>query len=155
MESPEKSDRGKPAQWPRPVPSHNWIERLRRELRICSAALRRGKQALARQRKAKALNGHRDWVRDRRTRTRRLIEYGGLVIKAGLDVRLEDDRATLLGALLALCDLLDGVGDDSPADLKLRWRRRGLRAFDADATAKAEAKQAGTRKEAEERIVSG
>ena len=71
------------------------------------------------------------------------------------DVRLEDDRATLLGALLALCDLLDGVGDDSPADLKLRWRRRGLRAFDADATAKAEAKQAGTRKEAEERIVSG
>ena len=84
-----------------------------------------------------------------------MITAAWLVIKAGLDVRLEDDRATLLGALLALCDLLDGVGDDSPADLKLRWRRRGLRAFDADATAKAEAKQAGTRKEAEERIVSG
>jgi hypothetical protein len=89
------------------------------------------------------LNGHRDWVRERNARTRQLIEYGGLVTKAGLPDRLEDDRATLLGALLMIRDLLEGLGDDSPADLKLRWRRRGLRAFDADAAAK----QTGDRNE--------
>ena len=55
--------------------------------------------------------------------------------------RVDDDRATLLGAFLALCHLLDDVGDDdlarvSPADLKLRWRRHGLRAFGAEAGAK-------------------
>lgn len=82
------------------------------------------------------MNGHRDWVRERNTRTRQLIEYGGLVAKAGLPDRLEDDRATLLGAFLLIRDLLDGLGDDSPTDLKLRWRRRGLRAFDADAAVK-------------------
>ncbi len=105
-------------------------------LQISWRALRRVEHALARLRKAHALNGHRDWVRERNARTRQLIEYGGLVAKAGLPDRLEDDRATLLGALLMIRDLLDGHGDDSPADLKLRWRRRGLRAFDADAAAK-------------------
>jgi Conjugal transfer protein TraD len=90
------------------------------------------------------LNGHRDWVRDRRARTRLLIEYGGLLVKAGLPERVEDDRATLLGALLMIRDQLEGLGDDSPTDLKARWRRRGLRAFDADAAAQAE----GKRKEA-------
>lgn len=38
-------------------------------------------------------------------------------------------------------DPLDGNGADTPADLKLRWRRRDLRAFDADAMAK----EAGSR----------
>jgi hypothetical protein len=80
-------------------------------------------------------------VRDRRARTRLLIEYGGLLVKAGLPERVEDDRATLLGALLMIRDQLEGLGDDSPADLKTRWRRRGLRAFDADPAAKAEARQ--------------
>jgi hypothetical protein len=82
------------------------------------------------------LNGHRDWVRGRRARTRLLIEYGGLLVKAGLPERVEDDRATLLGALLMIRDQLEGLGGDSPADLKARWRRRGLRAFDVDAAAK-------------------
>ncbi len=82
------------------------------------------------------MNGHRDWARDRRARTRLLIEYGGLLVKAGLPDRVADDRATLLGALLTIRDQLDGLGDDSPADLKVRWRRRGLRAFDADAAAR-------------------
>ena len=49
---------------------------------------------------------------------------------------MADDRATFYGALLTLRDLLNGAGGDVPADLKLRWRRRGLRAFDADADAK-------------------
>ena len=83
------------------------------------------------------MNAHRDWVRDRRARTRLLIEYGGLLVKAGLPDRVADDRATLLGALLIIRDQLDGLGDDTPADLKARWRRRGLRAFNADAAAKA------------------
>ena len=82
------------------------------------------------------MNGHRDWRQHRRARTRQLIEYGGLVVKAGLAERTEDDRATMLGAFLMLRDLLDGHSDDAPADLQARWRRRGLRAFDADAAAK-------------------
>ncbi len=64
-------------------------------------------------------------------------------MKAGLADRVDDDRATLLGALLMLRDRLEGTGDDSPADLKARWRHRGLRAFDADAAAR----KAGNRKE--------
>lgn len=67
--------------------------------------------------------------------TRLLIELGGLVVKAGLHERVDDDRATLLGGLLLLDDLLRGVdaAGPSPADLRTRWRRRGLRAFDAGA----------------------
>ena len=78
----------------------------------------------------------RDWRQARRARTRLLIEYGGLVVKAGLADLLEDDRATLLGGFLGLRDELAGLGGDPPETLKLRWRRRGLRAFDADAAAK-------------------
>ena len=46
----------------------------------------------------------------------------------------EDDRATLLGALLDIAGQLRNGSDDdaSPADLRARWRRRGMRAFDAD-----------------------
>ncbi len=87
------------------------------------------------------MTAHRDWAGVRRARTRLLIEYGGLLVKAGLPDRVEDDRATLLGALLMIRDQLDGLGDDSPADLKVRWRRRGLRTFDADAAARAESRR--------------
>jgi hypothetical protein len=80
----------------------------------------------------------RDWRRARRARTRLLIEYGGLVVKAGLPDLTDDDRATMLGGLLALRDQLTGIGDDPPDTIRQRWRRRGLRAFDADAAAKAE-----------------
>jgi Conjugal transfer protein TraD len=97
---------------------------------------------------------HRDWLRDRRARTRLLIEYGGLFLKAGLPERVEDDRATLLGALLMIRDHLEGLGGDSPADLKARWRRRGLRAFDADAAAKAASSQS-TPDQTEEAMPSG
>jgi hypothetical protein len=68
----------------------------------------------------------------RRARTRHLIELGGLVQKAGLVELTEDDRATLLGAFLELAAALRGMGDDAPEHLRTRWRRRGLRAFDAD-----------------------
>ena len=45
--------------------------------------------------------------------------------------------------LLELADRLrgHGVDDERPEHTKLRWRRRGLRAFDGDAEAKAAGKQ--------------
>jgi hypothetical protein len=64
----------------------------------------------------------------RRERTRHLIELGGLVQKAGLVELAEDDRATLYGAML---DLAARARDDGNA-LAL-WKRRGRRAFDAEA----------------------
>jgi hypothetical protein len=84
----------------------------------------------------RARDDTRQWVQDRRARTRHLIELGGLVQKAGLDELVDDDRATLLGAFLGLADQLQERVDEhqavSRADLLARWRRRGLRAFDAD-----------------------
>jgi hypothetical protein len=66
---------------------------------------------------------------ERRDRTRRLIELGGLVQKAGLVDLTDDDRATLLGAFLTLADQL--VGPDR-ATTAAAWRHRGRRAFEAD-----------------------
>ena len=76
----------------------------------------------------------RQWVQDRRARTRQLIELGGLVQKAGLVELVEDDRATLLGALLEITERLqdNGLAEEAPDQLRARWRRHGLRAFDAD-----------------------
>ena len=70
----------------------------------------------------------------RRERTRQLIELGGLVAKAGLVELTEDDRAVLYGALLAAASKLGG--EDRERALML-WRRRGKRAFEAEAEAKA------------------
>jgi hypothetical protein len=70
----------------------------------------------------------RQSVQDRRTRTRHLIELGGLVRKAGLVELVEDDRATLLGAFLELAGRLQEyeLQDEKPVELKARWRRSGL-----------------------------
>jgi hypothetical protein len=68
----------------------------------------------------------RQWVVDRRERTRHLIELGGLVQKAGLVELTDDDRAVLFGALLAIAATLQGEGRDNALTL---WRRRGQRAF--------------------------
>ena len=101
-------------------------------LQISWTRLRRSEQALARLLKHRALSDAREWQRERRARTRHLIELGGLVQKAGLVELLDDDRATLLGTLLEVADRLRGLGwhDERPADLKAVWRRRGLRTFD-------------------------
>ena len=55
--------------------------------------------------------------------------------KAGLVDLTEDDRA----ALLELADRLRGVDEAGvdPVHLATRWRRRGLRTFDADKQAAA------------------
>lgn len=94
---------------------------------------------MARAGKTQGLAQLRHDTAERRARTRLLIELGGLVVKAGLHEQVDDDRATLLGGLLLLDDLLRGVdaAGPSPADLWARWRRRGLRVFDASAAAAA------------------
>lgn len=83
-------------------------------------------------RRAEALAARTDsrsWVVQRRERTRHLIELGGLVQKAGLVELTEDDRATMLGAMLGLATVLKGDDGKQAAEL---WRRRGLRAFEAE-----------------------
>ena len=72
----------------------------------------------------------RQWVVDRRERTRHLIELGGLVQKAGLVELTDDDRAVLLGAFLAIADKLQGEEREQALTL---WRRRGKRAFTQEA----------------------
>ena len=67
---------------------------------------------------------------ERRERTRHLIELGGLVQKSGLVELAGDDRATLYGAML---DLVSRAGDDDSAMALALWKRRGKRAFDAEA----------------------
>ncbi|MBL8646164.1 conjugal transfer protein TraD [uncultured Sphingosinicella sp.] len=66
----------------------------------------------------------------RRERTRRLIELGGLVVKAGLDVLVEDDRAAIYGALLGLVQQVDG---EQRNEIIALWRRKGKRAFETEA----------------------
>jgi hypothetical protein len=80
----------------------------------------------------KARDDTRSWVKERRERTRHLIELGGLVQKSGLVALLDDDRATILGALLELARKLqaDGQSEGNATSLKAIWRRKGLQAFD-------------------------
>ncbi len=66
----------------------------------------------------------------RRERTRHLVELGGLVQKAGLVELTDDDRATLYGSLL---DAAGRARGDDGGDVLALWKRRGKRAFDADA----------------------
>ena len=89
-----------------------------------------GRAATLRAEAAKRRTDSRGWVVQRRTRTRHLIELGGLVQKAGLVELTDDDRATLYGALLDLAGR--GRGDDA-GDVLALWKRRGKRAFDAEA----------------------
>lgn len=77
-----------------------------------------------------------DWAKARRARTRHLIELGGLVQKAELVELLEDDRATILGALLELAEKLRDSNDgDDPERLRNRWKHRGLGTFAAERNA--------------------
>lgn len=103
-------------------------------LRATAAQLRQLTVLRNRIERSQARDDKRQWVQDRRARTRHLIELGGLVQKAGMVELVDDDRATLLGAFLEIAAQLRNGGEDgaSPADLMARWRRRGMRAFEAD-----------------------
>lgn len=107
---------------------------LRAELQVTTARLRRLVVQRNRLDVARARSDTRDWAEARRERTRHLIELGGLVLKADLVELLDDDRATILGALLDVAgQLRDGSTDGtSPEYLRARWRRAGMRAFEHD-----------------------
>jgi hypothetical protein len=107
------------------------------DLRATTTRLRRLAVQRNRLGAARALTDTRDWAKARRERTRHLIELGGLVLKADLVELLDDDRATLLGALLDVATQLRGAGDADPEHLRARWRRAGMRAFEADKDADA------------------
>ena len=77
----------------------------------------------------------RQWVIERRARTKHLIELGGLVVKAGLVDLTDDDRATIYGAFLAVAGKLQGDERDHALAL---WKRKGKRAFEAEQEAKEE-----------------
>ena len=62
----------------------------------------------------------------RRTRTRHLIELGGLVVKADLVALTDDDRAVILGLL---GEAAAQLRTDDRERLLLLWRRRGQRMF--------------------------
>jgi len=64
--------------------------------------------------------------RERKARTRRLIEYGGLVAIAGLD---EEDKGTVLGLLLEGARRLK-----VDAKTRQRWKQLGDRELSARAT---------------------
>ena len=72
----------------------------------------------------------REWQVRRRERTRQLIELGGLVAKAGLIDLTDPDRATLYGAFRTIADKLRGEHREQALPL---WRRKGKRAFEAEA----------------------
>ncbi|WP_447728324.1 conjugal transfer protein TraD [Sphingomonas koreensis] len=67
---------------------------------------------------------------NRRERTRKLIELGGLVTKAGLVELTDDDRATLYGAFIAVAAKLRSEEREQALAL---WQRRGKRAFASEA----------------------
>lgn len=78
----------------------------------------------------------------RRTRTRHLIELGGLVQKAGLVGIADDDRAMLYGAFL---DLAQRMQSEDGSHLRLLFHRRGARAFATEAEQVAAARAEGAR----------
>jgi len=77
--------------------------------------------------------GDKQWEAERKARTRRLIELGGLVEMAGLLEAVAHDRAALLGALLALTQR---IGSTQSAVLD-NWRRFGKMRLDEARLARA------------------
>lgn len=68
-------------------------------------------------------------IRKRKADTRRKIQIGGLVIKAGLDYLHEQDKALLLGIFLDGMNQLEGAGK---ATYKQKCQLLGKDAFNAD-----------------------
>ena len=71
----------------------------------------------------------RTWQVERRKRTQRLIELGGLVVKAGVAELTGDDRATIFGALLWMAVKLQS---DQGERARALWAAKGKQAFDMD-----------------------
>ncbi|HEY8213667.1 MAG TPA: conjugal transfer protein TraD [Methylocystis sp.] len=86
----------------------------------------------------------REWALKRRTRTRHLIELGGLVIKTGLVELTDDDRAALYGAFLAIADKLRS---EEGARALAIWKQKGRQTFEAEAGINSAARAGNTRAE--------
>jgi hypothetical protein len=71
----------------------------------------------------------RTWQVERRRRTRRLIELGGLVVKAGVVDLTGDDHTMIYGALLWMADKLRSDERDKALAL---WAAKGKQAFAVD-----------------------
>ena len=69
----------------------------------------------------------RSWQVERRKRTRRLIELGGLVVKAGVVELTGDDRAVIFGALLWMAETLQS---DQGEHARALWAAKGKQAFE-------------------------
>ena len=69
------------------------------------------------------------WQVERRKRTRRLIELGGLVVKAGIVDLTGDDRAMIFGALLWMADKLRSEQGEHARGV---WTRLGKMAFETE-----------------------
>jgi len=74
------------------------------------------------------------WQMDRRTRTRQLIELGGLMKKARLVEITGDDRTLIFGALLWMADRLEGEQGEHARKV---WRDCGRAAFEVEAKERA------------------
>lgn len=108
--------------------------------------LRQTTTAIRRAERAQSRMDTSDHAQARRARTRHLIELGGLVQKAGLVERLNDDRAALIGAFLDLIDQLRNEPADTPAKNRIqeRWRRRGRLALGEETTRSEDATPEGS-----------
>jgi hypothetical protein len=84
----------------------------------------------------------RTWQVERRKRTRRLIELGGLIVKAGIVELTGDDRATILGALLWMADKLRSEQAERAREL---WVAKGEQALEVgvDHTEKSKSRRSG------------
>jgi hypothetical protein len=103
---------------------------LRHRLRQTAKAFSRLVAARNRHQAALARNDMRDWQIQRRKRTKQLIELGGLVVKAGVVDQVDDDRATIYGALLTIAEMLRGPERENAL---ARWKRTGKLAFESRA----------------------
>jgi hypothetical protein len=79
----------------------------------------------------------RTWQVERRKRTRRLIELGGLVVKAGIVELTGDDRAVILGALLWMAEKLRS---DQGEHARGVWMKQGKMALEVDRPSDAESR---------------
>ncbi|MDI6025933.1 conjugal transfer protein TraD [Corticibacterium sp. UT-5YL-CI-8] len=69
----------------------------------------------------------RTWQVERRKRTRHLIELGGLVVRAGIVILTDDDRAIILGALIWMANKLQGEDGEQVRALWIDKGKRGVR----------------------------
>ena len=109
--------------------------------------MRRGLRALRRSEADRARTDTGTRMSERRARTRRLIERGGLLAKSGLELALAahaldrkhdpDTAAILLGALLDLTDAVNSAGDTPASRARLAaWQARGRAALRAGTAAR-------------------